>query len=174
MGKLGRDPEFYKYVTKSCSKTIFAHTEFALKNINNHTNPYLNFILKGYYNDDCLPHALRKENFEIIKNNIEKIEFKICSVEEALNSTSDNFDAYNLSDIFEYMSENSMKELYSNIINKSNNEAKVMYWNMLVPRQCPENLKTQIYVNKYICKKLIRKDKAFFYSKIVVEKIIKK
>ena len=58
-----------------------------------------------------------------------------------------NFDAYNLSDIFEYMSEESMKNIYETILNKSNKNAKVMYWNMLVDRKCPKEFSEKIEYN---------------------------
>lgn len=171
MGKHGRDPEFYKYVEKNCAETILTHAEFALKYINTYTNPYLNYILNGQYFEHCLPHALRKENFEIIKKNIDNIEFKVLSIEDAIINSECNFDAYNLSDIFEYMSEESMKNIYENIINKSNKNARIMYWNMLVDRKCPKDLSEKIEYNKEHCKTLHKKDKAFFYSDLVIEKI---
>lgn len=167
MGKLGRDEEFYKYVQNKNSETIFLRAEHALTNIKNHENPYLNFILNGKYNE-YLPMALQKENFEIIKNNLDKIEFKQMSIEDAINE--DNFTCYNLSDIFEYMSQSTMDDIYLNILKQSPSGSKIAYWNMLVDRKCIYTDKVK-YDRNY-CQELLKEDKAFFYSDFVLEKII--
>ena len=171
MGKMGRDPEFYKYVTTSASDRILAHSKYALINIKNHTNPYLNYIFDGNFNEDALPFSLRRENFDLIKNNIDKIEFKIASLEDVLK---DDFraDVFNLSDIFEYMSYDSMKDVYENILLHANTGARVIYWNMLVDRQCPNELSQKVTRDEEFCKDLWKRDKAFFYSDFIVEKVI--
>lgn len=171
MGKLGRDPEFYKYVTTSAADRIQARTKYALINIKNHTNPYLNFILRGSYNESALPFALRKENFEKIKENIDKIEFRKTSLEDVLLDDELKVDAFNLSDIFEYMSEESMSIIYEKILEKSSKNARIVYWNMLVDRKCPDKFKDKVSRNEERCKELLNKDKAFFYSDFVIEEI---
>lgn len=168
MGKLGRDPEFYKYVSVSAADKILERATHALTNISTHKNPYLNYILLGRYRN-YLPTALRWENFEKIKKNIDKIEFKQISIESALKESNTKFDCYNLSDIFEYMSQESMDNIYKDIINYSNKGARIAYWNMLVDRKC--QIPNAVEYDKEYCKELLLKDKAFFYSDFVLEKI---
>ena len=169
MGKLGRDPEFYKYVKDmDASKAILEHSKHALTKIPTYSNPYLTYILKGKYEKEYLPYALRRENFHKIRDNIQKIEFKQISIEDAINNNV-NFDCYNLSDIFEYMSQESMDKIYEEIINHSNDKARVAYWNMLVDRKC---LFTHtVKYNKEYCHSLWLKDKAFFYKNFILEEI---
>lgn len=166
MGKLGRDKEFYKYVNNKNSETIFNRAEYALTNIKTSTNPYLNFILKGKYNKS-LPMALREENFEKIKVNIDKIEFQQLSIENAISK--DHFTCYNLSDIFEYMSQEMMNNIYIDILKQSDSGTRIAYWNMLVDRKCTYTDK--VFYDKEYCSKLLKKDKAFFYSDFILEKI---
>lgn len=170
MGKLGRDPEFYKYVTTSASDRIQLRSQYALINISNHSNPYLNFILRGHYNEAALPFSLRKENFYLIKDNIDKIEFRVTSLEDVLEDNI-KIDAFNLSDIFEYMSYESMTDVYKKIIDSSNKGTRIVYWNMLVDRKCPECFSDKIVRDVKKCKELLSRDKAFFYSDFVLEEV---
>lgn len=170
MGKLGRDPEFYKYVTTSAADRIQLRSQYALINISNYTNPYLNFILRGCYNEVALPFSLRKENFYLIKENIDKIEFRVTSLEDVFEDDL-KIDAFNLSDIFEYMSYESMTDVYKKIIDTSNKGARVVYWNMLVDRKCPKCFSDKVIRDENKCKEFLDKDKAFFYSDFVVEEV---
>lgn len=166
MGKLGRDPEFYKYVSVSASESILNRSEYALKYLSTFKNPYLNYILKGCFKPNCLPFALREENFLKIKENIDKIEFKQMSIEDALSS-SETFTCLNLSDIFEYMSEESMSKIYLDIFKHTKSGAKIVYWNMLVNRKCP--MPQKVDYDDYICHQLLSQDKAFFYQDFILE-----
>ena len=170
MGKLGRDPEFYKYVKTKCADRIYKRAEYALTNLSTHENPYLHYILQGHYNEH-LPFALRPENFNTIKTNIDNIEFKQISVEDALE-LGYKYSCYNLSDIFEYMSQEAMDNIYKNIFSISVEGTRIAYWNMLVDRKC--SFKENISYDIDYCHKLLNNDKAFFYSDFVLEKIIKK
>ena len=115
-----------------------------------------------------MPYALRQENFMKIKSNLDKIEFKQISVEDALKS-EEKFDCYNLSDIFEYMSQKSMDSIYEQILEHSNKEARIAYWNMLVDRKC--SFIDKVSCNEELSKSLWLKDKAFFYKNFIVEEI---
>jgi len=172
MGKFGRDPAFFRYVDVPVSERILQRTKYALTELDTSENPYLHYILKGNFGK-ALPHALRKENFEIIKKNIDNLETRLWSVETALENMPDiKFDGYNLSDIFEYMSEDAMTDIYKRLINSANSNAKVVYWNMLAPRFVPQSLSEEVNCNTKLAEKLLLQDKAFFYSALRIEEIV--
>ena len=58
MGRLGRDPSFFKYVQGSVADRILARTGYALRKLEPAQNPYPTWILTGAHGD-ALPHALR-------------------------------------------------------------------------------------------------------------------
>ena len=60
MGRLGRDPEFFRYVEGSVSDRILSRTRHALTVLPTHANPFLAYILTGNYGD-ALPRYLRPE-----------------------------------------------------------------------------------------------------------------
>ncbi len=168
MGRLGRDPAFFKYVEGSVADRILTRTRHALVELGPSKNPYLNWILTGRFGNE-LPHALREENYDSIRNNIERITVDPRPLEAVLEDAKQPFDAYNLSDIFEYMSEENTETILNNIHQHSNSGARIAYWNMLAPRSRPDSLASKINSLKDLGEMLFKQDKAFFYSAFVVE-----
>lgn len=171
MGRLGRDPAFFKYVEGSVADRILTRTRHALTELEPSGNPYLNWILTGYYGAS-LPHALREENFQTIRSNIHQITIEPRPVEAVLEDAAQPFDAYNLSDIFEYMSEENTAQLLEDIHLHSNKGARLAYWNMLAPRSRPEAMASKIKSLAELGDSLLMQDKAFFYSAFIVEETI--
>jgi len=171
MGRLGRAPSFFRYVEGSVADRILSRAKYALTELNPADNPYLYWILKGTYGQ-VLPFALREENFSTIRENIDKVECRLQSVEDFVETAAErSIHAFNFSDIFEYMSEEEMERIFKLVLKVGNKGARIAYWNMLAPRKCPESLKNQINSLDALAKELFEKDKAFFYSAFRVEEI---
>ena len=172
MGRLGRDPSFFKYVQGSVAERILQRTRHALTELAPSENPYLQWILTGHH-PRALPHALRPENFENIRANLDYLEWHCVSLEDFLNSTKPNsIDCFNLSDIFEYMSEANYHKLLDGILSAGRSGGRLAYWNMLAPRSRPDSMAEQLRPLSELARQLHNKDKAFFYSNFVVEEII--
>ena len=58
MGRLGRDPEFFRYVDIDVAASILDRTRHALSVLDPAENPYVHWILTGTHGD-ALPCALR-------------------------------------------------------------------------------------------------------------------
>ncbi len=169
MGALGRDPEFFRYVEGCVADRILKQTYHALTELDPSRNPYLHWILTGTHNQ-VLPFALREENFEPIRRNLDKLEWRRAALED-LKEKETSFDCFNLSDIFEYISAaNYERELWS-ILAIANRNARLAYWNMLTPRSRPAALADRLEPLSEISVKLFAQDKAFFYSAFVVEEV---
>lgn len=169
MGALGRDPEFFRYVEGSVAERILARTRYAMTELAPAENPYLQWIMTGEHNG-VLPFALREENFEVIRSNLGALEWRACALEEVLDQ-EERFDAFNLSDIFEYMSVEAYEQLLRRIVARSRPGARLAYWNMLAPRSRPQSLAGSLEPLSEVGAALFRKDKAFFYSAFVVERV---
>ncbi|MXW81930.1 MAG: DUF3419 family protein [Rhodothermaceae bacterium] len=171
MGRMGRDPEFFRYVEGSVSERILARARHALTELDPAANPYLQWILTGRHTT-ALPHALRRENFDIIRENLDRLEWHCLSIEELLDAEPELLvDCHNLSDIFEYMSDDYFHELLSKLTAHSRDGARLAYWNMLVPRSRPPELASKLIPNHELAERLHLQDKAFFYSRFVVETV---
>jgi S-adenosylmethionine-diacylglycerol 3-amino-3-carboxypropyl transferase len=171
MGKLGRDPSFFTYVEGSVSERIMARARHAATELNPAENPYMQWIFTGRHTT-ALPLALRPEHFETIRANLGALEWRLMSAEEFLDSAdSEPIDGYNLSDIFEYMSEANYHLLLDKLVRHARPGSRLAYWNMLVPRSRPESMADRLVPLAELSSKLFLQDKAFFYSRFVVEQV---
>jgi S-adenosylmethionine-diacylglycerol 3-amino-3-carboxypropyl transferase len=116
--------------------------------------------------------ALRSENFEAIRDNLDRLEWH-CQPVEAFLDTYDGpaIDGYNLSDIFEYMSPPSYHRVLQKLVRASRPGGRLAYWNMLAPRSRPESMAAQLRPLSELARRLHLADKAFFYSNFVVEEV---
>jgi S-adenosylmethionine-diacylglycerol 3-amino-3-carboxypropyl transferase len=172
MGRMGRDPSFFRYVEGSVAERILSRAKHALTVLNPAENPYLQWIMTGYH-PRALPYALREENFDAIRKNLDKLEIHAMSLEDFLRRLEGvRVHRYNLSDIFEYMSEENYQVLLEHLVNAASPGARLAYWNMLVPRQRPEVMAQQLRSLSDCAKKLHQQDKAFFYSRFVLEEVL--
>lgn len=170
MAKIGRDKAFFRYVKNDVAKHAYKRFEKGFLNVPMYSNPYMRYLMLGNFSDDALPYALRKENFDTIKENIDCLEIRKECLEEYLEGVEEHtVDGFNLSDIFEYMSEENMKKIYAAILKAARKDARVAYWNMLVDRNCPSDFREQVETKWKESERLTNEDKAFFYKRFLVE-----
>jgi S-adenosylmethionine-diacylglycerol 3-amino-3-carboxypropyl transferase len=171
MGWLGRDPSFFRYVQGSVAERILARTRHALVELEPARNPYLHWILTGTHGE-ALPFALRAENFDAIRANLDRLETRAAPLERFLEELGPrSVDRYNLSDIFEYMSEDTTRALLERLAWAGRPGARLAYWNMLAPRRRPQALAAKLAERRDVSDPLFLQDKAFFYSDFVVEEV---
>ena len=168
MGRLGRDPAFFDYVEGSVADRILTRTKHAITTLDPSQNPYLRYILTGAYGE-VLPLALQRSSYEKIRKSLQENRLTIIQspIEEALDT--EKYDAFNLSDIFEYMSEESTATLLEKIVTASTPKARLAYWNMLAPRHSNS---PDIKLLPTESSDLFHQDRAFFYSRFIVEEVI--
>ena len=172
MGKLGRDPRFFDYVEGSVGDRILGRARHALRELDPSENPYLHWILTGTHGS-ALPLALRAEHFDVIRARIDRLEWRLSSVEDFCGSVQGGeVDRFNLSDIFEYMSEANYEALLRALHSVARPGGRFAYWNMLAPRSRPESMSSDLRPLELLSEDLFREDKAFFYSRFVVEEVL--
>lgn len=171
MGKLGRDPSFFRYVEGSVAEKILTRTRHALTGLDPSANPYLQWILTGTHRT-ALPFYLREENVSMIRKNLDRLEWHMASLEDFLErGKPGSLSKFNLSDIFEYLSPENSGRLLRRIASSARPGARLAYWNMLAPRCAPESLRDRIRPDSQTAERLFLQDKAFFYSAFIVEDI---
>ena len=171
MGALGRDPSFFTYAEGGLPGALMQWTRKALVEQDPSRNPYLHWILKGKFGD-TLPMFLRRENFDAIKRNIDRLQWHQQSIEEYLAMVPNkSVDSFNLSDVFEYVSEDNYRSIMKLIVEASKPAARVVYWNMMAPRTSRgSNIKAMKDLTQ-ISETLFAENKTFFYSKFIVEEV---
>lgn len=172
MGRMGRDPAFFRYVEGSVGDRILQRTHYALTQLNPADNPYLQWILTGHHTT-ALPTALRPEHFDTIRTNLDRMEWHCMALEECLAQMHGHpIHRFNLSDIFEYLSPENSETLLRRLAESSVPGGRLAYWNMLVPRSRPESLSHSLNPLPDLAARLFAADKAFFYSAFVVEEVL--
>ena len=172
LGRLGRDPAFFTYVEGSVAGRILERTRYALTVLDPAANPYLQWILLGRH-AAALPYALRPENFEAIRANLDRLEWRNQPLEAFVaGAAAGSIDRFNLSNIFEYVSAGTYRRLLQELAAAGRRGSRLAYWNMLVPRRRPAELAGRLRLLEKLARSLHRADKAFFYSDFVVEEVI--
>lgn len=164
MGRLGRDKSFYDYVEdeKDSGKDIRARFEFGISHTKNRSNPYLNYIVNQTFYPECLPTYLQKQNYEKIKRNLDRIELVLGDLRSIKN---ERFDFFNLSDIFEYMSDPDFKRNIRHLLTISNDNARIAYWNMQNKRYIQDK---RFSFEKELSEQLFEKNRSFFYRDFLI------
>lgn len=172
MGKLGRDPEFFRYVEGAVGKRILARAEYALSELPNHSNPYLRYILTGNFAAPALPRYLRQDHFSKVQAGISRIKFVCAPIHETAKTYKQvGFDGFNLSDIFEYINPELSGRIYGDLLSTAQFGARLVYWNMLAPRSAPPQFAAYVTPNRDLAAALFKKDLAFFYSAFIIEEV---
>lgn len=169
MGPLGRDPAFFDHVEGSASEQVARNTRQALVEQDPSRNPYLAWILTGAHGE-VLPLALRAEHFDTIRDRIDRLDVRLSTI-EALAEQGVRADAFNLSDIFEYMSAPAHEAAYRTVLDCARPGARIAYWNMMAPRRAPQVLADRVEADRALEAALRPVDKAFFYRDFVVETV---
>ncbi|MBU2981680.1 BtaA family protein [Lentibacter algarum] len=169
MGRMGRDKAFFDHVEGSPAEHVARRIHHAAVECDPAENPYLHWILKGTHGD-ALPMTWREEHYETIKARLDRLDIRPGSL-EAFVSTGEKADGFNLSDIFEYMSAEVFEQVYGSVLAASAPGARLVYWNMMVPRRVPPAFAQQVTTLTALEDTLKAQDKAFFYSDFVVEEV---
>lgn len=168
MGRLGRDPAFFAHVEGSVGERILARTRHALTELPVHSNPYATYIMTGSYATDALPLYLRPESWQPIRDRLDRLTL----VRGAIDAVPGPFHAYNLSDVFEYMSPASHVSAYEAMIAEAVPGARLAYWNLLAPRGIPDSLRHRVTAHAGHAAELHRRDQAWFYGQFHVDEVL--
>lgn len=172
MGRLGRDPEFFRYVEGSVAERILDRVRHALTALSPAENPYLHWILTGTHGD-ALPLALRPEHFDTIRERLDRLEWRLAPLDLAAEELGpESVDRFNLSDIFEYLDPAESETLFARIAKTARPGGRLAYWNMLAPRGRPHSLAARLRPLAAEGDALLAADKAFFYSRFLIDEVL--
>lgn len=171
MGRLGRDPEFFRYVEGSVGDRILARARHALIELPNDENPFLQYIVNGNY-CPALPTYLCPEKYTELRRAVERITLVHGPIDKVAKShRGEGWDGFNLSDIFEYMGPELTANVYGRLLEYARPGARFAYWNMLVPRRRPDSYAQRVESLDQLAADCFFRDRAFFYSDFVVEQV---
>jgi S-adenosylmethionine-diacylglycerol 3-amino-3-carboxypropyl transferase len=103
-----------------------------LSSVTAQENHMLHYLLFGSFGPH-LPHFVRAENYDAIRARLAVVAMHEGVVETAFPAFG-RFDAFNLSNIFEYTTPAAFRALAGSMAAGANPGARFAYWNVLVPR----------------------------------------
>lgn len=172
LGWLGRDPSFFRYAKGGVAEHLLGRVRYALTELDPTSNPYLHWILTGKHGA-ALPHALREENFEIIRSRLDRLDWHRSSLETVVESKDlPGIDRLNLSNVFEYVGHDRFRDMLTKLARSARQGARLVYWNMMVPRHGSEVAPGLLRELPGLARELFARDKVFFYSALRVEEVI--
>jgi S-adenosylmethionine-diacylglycerol 3-amino-3-carboxypropyl transferase len=115
---------------------ILEKTRRHLSSVAAQGNHILHYLLFGTFGS-CLPHFAREENYRAIRARLDAVITHAGMVETAF-PVFGRFDAFNLSNIFEYTTPGTFEVLADAIAAGANPGARLAYWNVLVLRALSE------------------------------------
>jgi S-adenosylmethionine-diacylglycerol 3-amino-3-carboxypropyl transferase len=167
LGHLGRDPSFFRYVTlEKVAGTLLGRARHALTEIPVADNHFVEYILTGRYARlESGPPWLRPDNFGRLKKCAGRLNLVCAGLEEYLRRLpAGAVSRFNLSDIFEYMSDEEVEACLREIGRVSAPGAKLAFWTLFVPRTVPHALTGRMMENRGLADKLLFEARAFFYG----------
>ena len=78
----------------------------------------------------------------------------------------------NLSDIFEYMSEEASGKLFELLAAKCRSGGRLAYWTLFVPRSPPRLLRQKLKTHNSLSKSLWEEDRVFFWHGFNIEEVL--
>lgn len=166
MGLAGRNRAYFRYAQGSVAERLLGRVRHACTALDPSQNPYLQWILTGFH-PAALPFALRAENFEAIRANLDRLQWRCARLEDVLAADGEGFDRCNLSDAFEYMAPEHYEQTLRLILRAARPQCRLAYWNLLVHRRRPAALGGEL--RSLDTEALHASDKAFFYGDFVLE-----
>lgn len=159
VSKLGRDKSNFKFADDDLFTKIHSRMLLCFDNVKNNENIYLQYTVYGKFIK--LPFYLQKQNFERIKMNIDKTEFVLGDI-KTVARLQKQFDFFNLSDIFEYMSEDETRKNEGMVFTMANEGARAVFWNMMIDRQFRSD-NFEPFDEKKV-QEIYQKEKAYYYQ----------
>jgi S-adenosylmethionine-diacylglycerol 3-amino-3-carboxypropyl transferase len=170
--RTGRAVPFLPSSDLAHGRRLLARSERLITDLDPSQNPYLHWMLTGTHGA-ALPFALRPENVPAIRANLDRLDWRLCALEDVLGELGDrSVDRFNLSDTFEYLAEPAFHTLLYRLARCGRRGGRLAYWNTTIRRRRPPIMADMLLPLTDLADSLKRKDRVFFYDDFVVEEII--
>lgn len=161
--------------SSSFSESFYKRSKIVFRDLPIEGNYFLSLYLLGKYrNRNEVPEYLKKSNFETIKSRVDRVKIVTQDAQSFLNGLPDrSIDCFALSNICELMSEEETSRLFRAVLRTANPHARVIFRNLIIPREVPEELKTSIVKDDLLSEEIFKMDRSFVYGKVSAYSILK-
>ena len=154
--------------SKSFAESFYNRSKKAFRDIPLKGNYFVSLYLLGKYsNNEEVPAYLKRENFELIKSRLDRVKIITADAQGWLDSMpAESINCFALSNICELMSEKDTHRLFSAVAETARKKAKIIFRNLMIPREVPEDLRTVIIKDETLSKQIQFNDRSFVYGKV--------
>ncbi|HEY2515657.1 MAG TPA: DUF3419 family protein [Polyangiaceae bacterium] len=171
----GRDPRQMRYVAAmDVAEFFWGRFRWVTTSLPARDNFYLHSFLTGRYPavEEALPPYLQREPYARLKALVPHVRIELADVESALRgSPAGTFSKANLSDLFEYLSDEATDALFEALGEQLRPGGRVCFWNLLVPREPPAALRPRLRPRTASARALYERDRSWFYRSFHVEEV---
>ncbi len=173
MERAGRDPAQFAHVEGPVAEVLLARAEHALTDIPIATNPYVQWALSGGWPDLAIAHRwLQPEGHAALgaaRERVRLVHGELERVLPELAARGERFDAFNLSNIFEYVTVDQQRTILRAVLEAAAPGARVAWWELFAPRPLPPDLRPRFEGRPRLAAELLARDRAWFYGGFHVE-----
>lgn len=170
MAQFGRTSKHFGQVDRHVGTHFYEKIRSYLENPEAYRNFYIRHISMGDWKEE-LPHYIREENYTLIRERLDRMELYGGSLLEALGENR-KFHSMNLSNVFEYMSPEELKDHSEPLASCLEPGARLCSWNLMVKRRLSELLPGQLEYLEQRSGELGASDRIFFYDRFILEKAL--
>lgn len=176
IARLGRDESFFDHVEIDVGEHYARRAYHAFVELDPATNPFLQYILFGRYLD--LEHGhpwLAPQNHALLRERLDRLEVRCAQLEQFLGTCEPgSFTGFNLSDVFEWMSDELHERVYRQVLDAAAPGAVLAYWNNLVHRGAPRAFVAEgrVEPDEELARRLHDADRSFLYRAVHVDRVI--
>jgi S-adenosylmethionine-diacylglycerol 3-amino-3-carboxypropyl transferase len=174
LGGRGRDPSQFAYVSDAdVPEWFLGRLRWVCTALPARDNHYLRrFLLGPAHDGDCVAPHLRRERYERLAALASRVEVVTDSIDAYLDSSAAGaIDGAALSNLFEYLAPGDSDALFARLGRTLAAGARVAYWNLLVPRRSPNDVRALRHLDA-LSLALWKRDRAWFYQSFNVEEVI--
>ncbi len=172
----GRDPRQMRYVAAMDVAGFFwGRFRWVLTSLPARGNFYLHSFLTGRYRDlEAMPPYLRRENYARLRSLLPRVSITVSDVETVLKERPvGTFSKTNLSDLFEYLSDEATESLFATIGERLRKGGRACFWNLLVPRSPGDAAaRARLRPMPGLASNLHARDRSWFYRAFHVEEVV--
>jgi S-adenosylmethionine-diacylglycerol 3-amino-3-carboxypropyl transferase len=161
--------------SRSFAESFYNRSRKAFRNLPVADNYFLSLYLTGTYRTSFhVPEYLKKENYETIRSRVDRIKIITRDAQSWLQSIDDGaIDCFALSNICELMSEEETLKLFTEVIRTAGPQARIIFRNLMIPREVPPSLQSTIRKNESLSKTIFDNDRSFVYGKVAAYEVIR-
>lgn len=167
LGRLGREHATFRHVDRSdIAGELLRRTFRGFTAIPVRGNYFLEYILTGAYRNPARSHPyINEENFNELKRTVDRVRLVQGDLTSYLESVEPgSISKFNLSDIFEYMSQSEYDACLRGILRAGRAKGRMAYWSLFVPRYPSRELRYSMREISGLPGGTRPPDRTFFYN----------